>query len=285
MQPQPAPRDTDTPAPPIGLPDELVRELIAALQALRTAMQEEERRHLPSIEAAHPARREGARNLAHYLALRRVDLRSLQATLSSVGLSSFSQSASSVMQALEQVLSVLKGLDRHSHDAAARASNGPASCSSTGTAASGNALLASAAQDLLGPACGSRSVRILVTLPREAALDAALLDAMIASGMDIARINCAHDDAATWIALAAQVRAAGVRAGRPIKVLMDLGGPKLRTGRMPCGPRVLRIKPQRDAFGRVLSPALIGLRARGSELTVAGASIHLEVDPRWLAHA
>ena len=43
--------------------------------------------------------------------------------------------------------------------------------------------------------------------------------------------------------------------------LMDLAGPKIRTGPIAAGPSVLRIKPQRDAYGRVVSPALVGLRA------------------------
>lgn len=62
---------------------------------------------------------------------------------------------------------------------------------------------------------------------------------VLAGGMDIARINCAHDDARHSIAIAERVRAAargGTRRG--VRVLMDLGGPKLRTGPIPDGPAV-----------------------------------------------
>ncbi|CAI7777323.1 unnamed protein product [Closterium sp. NIES-54] len=38
------------------------------------------------------------------------------------------------------------------------------------------------------------------------------------------------------------------------EVLMDLAGPKLRTGPMPAGPRVLRLKPNKDARGKAVSP-------------------------------
>ena len=91
---------------------------------------------------------------------------------------------------------------------------------------------------LFGPAPPSRAVRIMVTLPSEAASDFGLARKLIAAGMDIARINCAHDGPEAWSAMAAHVRRAGARAGRPVRVLMDLAGPKLRTGRSAPGPPV-----------------------------------------------
>jgi pyruvate kinase len=46
--------------------------------------------------------------------------------------------------------------------------------------------------------------------------------------MDCARINCGHDDAATWEGIATNVRAAATELGRSCRVLMDLSGPRLR---------------------------------------------------------
>jgi len=43
------------------------------------------------------------------------------------------------------------------------------------------------------------------------------------------------------------------------RVAMDLAGPKLRTGPMEAGPRVLKYRPKRDASGRIVSPARIWL--------------------------
>jgi pyruvate kinase len=54
--------------------------------------------------------------------------------------------------------------------------------------------------------------------------------------MNVARINCAHDDADTWARMASTVRDAAEMAGRPCLVQMDLGGPKLRTG--PCAGEI-----------------------------------------------
>jgi len=62
----------------------------------------------------------------------------------------------------------------------------------------GSACLQRRADDLLGATRGDRSVRILVTLPSQAADDPALVRALLAAGMDCARINCAHDDEPAW---------------------------------------------------------------------------------------
>ena len=57
-----------------------------------------------------------------------------------------------------------------------------------------------------------------------------LLDAMIAAGLDCARLNCSHGTNEDMRRRAADVRAAAQRAGRPIGLLFDLQGPKLRLG-------------------------------------------------------
>ena len=47
----------------------------------------------------------------------------------------------------------------------------------------------------------------MVTMPSEAAVDHGLIDDMVARGMDVARVNCAHDDADAWSQMAAALRA------------------------------------------------------------------------------
>ena len=56
------------------------------------------------------------------------------------------------------------------------------------------------------------------------------LDALVAAGMDGGRINCAHDGPGQWALRAAGLRAAAQRAGRPLALMMDLAGPKMRLG-------------------------------------------------------
>ena len=99
--------------------------------------------------------------------------------------------------------------------------------------------------------------------------------------MDCARINCAHDDPSVWAAMVANIRRARDELQRPCPILFDLAGPKLRTGPIEPGPAVIKWRPQRDEFGRVLAPARIRLRP-GTESTPA-AGCWLQVDATWLA--
>src|SRR5947209_16089613 len=57
-----------------------------------------------------------------------------------------------------------------------------------------------------------------------------VLRAMIHAGMDVARLNLSHGDAAAHREAAANVREAADSIGRPVALLGDLQGPKIRTG-------------------------------------------------------
>lgn len=59
------------------------------------------------------------------------------------------------------------------------------------------------------------------------------IDALIQAGMDVARINFSHGDLERHAETIRNVREASVRAGRPIAVLGDLQGPKIRVGVLP----------------------------------------------------
>ena len=68
----------------------------------------------------------------------------------------------------------------------------------------------------------------------------------------------------TWAAMAATCARGRRGAGRPVRMLMDLGRPEAAHRRhRRRRPRVLSSSPQRDAFGRVTAPARLGLRALG----------------------
>jgi pyruvate kinase len=73
----------------------------------------------------------------------------------------------------------------------------------------------------------SRRTKIVATLGP--ATDApGVLDALVAAGLDCARLNCSHGDHEDLRRRAAAVREASARAGRPLGLLFDLQGPKLR---------------------------------------------------------
>lgn len=58
----------------------------------------------------------------------------------------------------------------------------------------------------------------------------ATIDAMIAAGVDVLRVNCSHGDAMANAALVAAVRDRCDTSDRVVAVLADLQGPKLRVG-------------------------------------------------------
>jgi pyruvate kinase len=137
---------------------------------------------------------------------------------------------------------------------------------------------------LLGEYPKKRRVHILVTMSRQAAEDYSLVLQLLKAGMNCMRINCAHDDQPTWSRMIENLSRARQATGLPCRILMDLGGPKLRLGLMETKPGILKIKPIRTSSGRVSRPARIWLT--GAELTalpVAAADASLVIDPEWMA--
>jgi len=112
---------------------------------------------------------------------------------------------------------------------------------------------------LLGECPKDRDVSIMVTMPAEAATNKSLVAEMLDAGMNVARINCARDDQETWAAMIRNVRQASQISHKPCKVVMDLAGPKLRTGDLQPGPRVMHLRPRRDPKGRIIAPRRIRL--------------------------
>ena len=123
----------------------------------------------------------------------------------------------------------------------------------------GRLLLRDHARRLLGPAPRDRSVRIMVTMPSAAADDGRLIEDLLRAGMDLMRINCAHDDATAWRRMADNLRRAEQVVGRKCAIQADLGGPKLRTGSIEPVGHFVRIKPRRDPAGRLVAPARVWL--------------------------
>src|SRR5713226_3685384 len=77
---------------------------------------------------------------------------------------------------------------------------------------------------------------------------------MVQAGMDVARLNFSHGDHPTHRQAAEDVRAAAEAVGRPVAILGDLQGPKLRTGpldsafmRLYRGRRGLLVRGPRSA--------------------------------------
>jgi pyruvate kinase len=124
----------------------------------------------------------------------------------------------------------------------------------------------------------------MVTMPSEAGDDYTLVHNLLQQGMDCMRINCAHDDAATWSRMIEHLRRAERALGRSCRIVMDLGGPKLRTGPLEPGPAVVRIRPRRDVHGRVTAPVRVWLTSETApQPPPSPADACLPVSGPWLA--
>ncbi|MEI6803316.1 MAG: pyruvate kinase [Burkholderiales bacterium] len=264
------------PATPSQRNQDVCIALIRELSQLRRSMLEREAAMATELSRVSPKFQESARNLIHYLALRALDLRPLQEQLAWLGLSSLGRAESHVLASLDKVLGLLHHItgqpwqDKSAEEPAGRLSS--------------RKLLEQHAVELLGESPQGRAVRVMVTLPSEAASDFSVVRELVDAGMDIARINCAHDSAQDWDAMAAHVRRAAKSARRDVKILMDLGGPKIRTGDLAARPAVLRLRPQRDELGRAYRPFRLGLTSASQALDLHGVDASIRVDDKWLAH-
>jgi len=76
-----------------------------------------------------------------------------------------------------------------------------------------------------------RRTKIVATIG-PASRDAETLKRMVEAGMDVARLNFSHGSREIHAENAQRIRAAGDAAGRPVAILQDLPGPKIRIGRL-----------------------------------------------------
>lgn len=76
----------------------------------------------------------------------------------------------------------------------------------------------------------SRKVKILATLG-PASSDEAMIKRLFEAGADVFRINMSHTDHELMRTLVGRIRAVEQQVGRPIGILADLQGPKLRVGK------------------------------------------------------
>jgi pyruvate kinase len=195
---------------------------------------------------------DSAKNLLHYKALRKHDIRELQIELGYLGLSSLGRLEAHVLAGLESVMAAIRKMSDETFE---QLQYDNTSVNFT----KGDALLAHHTALLLGPRPENHMPRIMVTLPSQAATDYRLVEDMLLAGMNIARINSAHDDPTQWKRMVENVRMASKIHQLPCKVLFDLGGPKLRTGHMKEVSVSVKAKPVKNTAGEVLKPAVLRL--------------------------
>jgi pyruvate kinase len=105
-----------------------------------------------------------------------------------------------------------------------------------------------------------------------------LIRDLVGAGMEVMRVNCAHDSPKVWERMVKHLRRAERETGKHCALSFDLAGPKLRTGPIEPGPAVAKWRPVRDAIGRVAQNARVRLVARMHDADVDDATIPVEGD-------
>jgi pyruvate kinase len=208
-----------------GKEDADLSSLRDSLELLERKMEGAVEEQMTVIDRVHPAQKISAVNLIRYLALRSEDVRTLQDSLHIAGLSSLASSESHI---LRQLQAILQRLGRQFT---------PGDLSDCDYYA-GRELIQKRAIQLFGSKRDATIPYIMVTFDTEFVDNFQLVKKLLEAGMNIARINCAHDDKETWENLIALVRTASAKTNIPCKIYMDLVGPKMRTCILGKGRRL-----------------------------------------------
>src|SRR5262249_48824854 len=157
------------------LVDPLAAEWIESLRdrmlALRQGALDLEGRAEGQIAQAHPERREAARNLVDYLAVRQTDIRDLQQELYQTGLSSLGATQGHVIASLDAVIHVLDRLSRLDSE--------PTDTSNRPSIMEHRRQLNQFADETLGVPLSPGLIRIMVTMPSEAAVDPEVVESLL----------------------------------------------------------------------------------------------------------
>lgn len=197
------------------------------------AVNEGERKWERIITELHPNHHYSARNFLRYLQLRTFDLRKLQKKLTMLGLSSISHSERHVLANIENILYLLHFTRGEQFKGRFPFGEHPVNFEESRKKLKKNA------QKLFKSVKKKNDTHIMVTLPSEA-VSYDLVHELMLSGMEIARINCSHDDDFTWAKMVANIHQAKAATGYDCAIYFDLAGPKLRTGEVGKNGRRLK---------------------------------------------
>jgi len=247
-----------------------INSLIKEVEAVLRKIKKEEKKTAHNLKKTHPLHKMSAVNLVHYKRFRKSDFRVSQRKLGDLGMTRFANAQGHVEDSLVKVLYLLyrlkdgKPADFKKIELSTKKSK---------------ALLKSNTEALLGSPSKGRRVRIMVTMPSHAAYDKEFVNTMVQNGMNCARINCAHDTPEVWLAIIENIKEASEKLETSVKIAMDLAGPKIRTGNVKPGGRIVKFKPEKDDEGYVIKPVEIELVSSTAKIIPANA-ITIEAD--WL---
>jgi pyruvate kinase len=192
-------------------------------------MLDEVKKRSMELENIHPIQMLAARNLLHYIVLRNEDIRGLQYLLHINGLSSLASSESHIQSQLQ---AILQRLGQHYAD------NQLSKC----TFDYNQQQIVEKSHAMFGEKKDTDIPFIMVTFDVSFAGNYSLIKNLLLNGMNVARINCAHDDEATWSRMIHHLKRACRHTGLNCKIYMDLAGPKIRTKLLKKGKDKGKVK-------------------------------------------
>ncbi|KAL1217273.1 Plastidial pyruvate kinase 4 [Cardamine amara subsp. amara] len=240
--------------------DKNVTSLLEKLNALKSHLLAAEKWNASQLHSCERKYLECATNIIHYMALRSLDIEQLNNHLVSLGLSSLDNNNLDVLASLNATINLLMNSPYNKQNAL---TDTYPMGKSTKKNDQGSVL--SYKELLLGKLHGGRSTHIMVTVGIEATESETFITDILLAGASVIRINCAHGDPSIWGEIIKRVRRTSQKLEMPCRVLMDLAGPKLRTGTLKPGPCVMKVSPKKDAYGNVVSPAVVWLALIGTE--------------------
>lgn len=209
--------------------DPIIKEIKDSLEGLEKKMDREVKNNSTLLNSLHPSQYQAGKNLLEYLTTRAEDLRNLQDELHIHGLSSLASSEGHIRRQIQAIQERLgkKYVESQLDTCTYRF------CKSS---------IKEKSKKLFGPKPEERIPSLMVTFDSGFADNYALIKSLLQNGMNVARINCAHDDEATWSRMINKLKKACRNTGMECKVYMDLAGPKIRTKLLGKGKSKGKVK-------------------------------------------
>ena len=207
----------------------ITKRIKKSLKEIESSMVNEVEKRSSILSEIHTSQFMAAKNMLHYLTLRKEDIRALQNDLHSMGLSSLASAESHIrsqLQAINQRLGKRYKVEDEEI------------CSFEWCQAN----IAHKSKKLFGERDNDFVPSLMVTFDTSFATNYALIKSLLLNGMNVARINCAHDDEAVWSGMISKLKKACFQTGKACKIYMDLAGPKIRTNIILKGKDKGRVK-------------------------------------------
>lgn len=181
------------------------------------------------LETLHKDQVISAKNLLYYLTLRSQDIRELQDLLHIYGLSSLASSESHVLRQVQAIRERLGYVYQEQE-------------LDICTFGFSKLKMGEKSRLLFGQKSEANVPYMMVTFDAEFADNYSKVKSLLQNGMNVARINCAHDDEATWAKMINKIKKACHQTGLECKIYMDLAGPKIRTKLLEKGKEKGKVK-------------------------------------------